>query len=364
MRAVIFSDSHLANHYSIHQAASPKQDAFVLSAVNGFSEPISYGIENDADFFLFGGDLFNVEKVSYTEVNSFYKWVNTVREYQTPMYLNLGNHEIDYVGHETVTEALSQIFDNIYVAENTKPWTKYRHQSGLNIYLMPYCVEGVFSSRLRSLLKQGVEQPACLCIHQNIRGVQIGSSKIKTGFSGEEICKVACDNFKFIVCGHLHGPFYEKKNKTFLIVPGSTASFDFKDRGIEKKFFVLFLDKEFNVKKIEPKKIKSQIYFKDIDFYSNGKQAIKGDFRNQAINLKLPLEQDKNYEKIRAILIKQGAVYVQPEYIKTTLPSDTYGYAREHGMSIEDWLNKFLGTKTNDPEEINHIIQTNQKLFG
>jgi hypothetical protein len=274
------------------------------------------------------------------------------------VYLNIGNHEIGY--ERAVPPAIYSLAKDrefMHVADYKKDWTHFTWH-GLNIYMIPYFKEAIFNQKLQALLESEVEQPACLCIHQNIKGIQVGDAVLQDGMTGDEICSVVKKKFNFIICGHIHHASYSTRYKLPLLIPGSTVAYDFKDQGSQKSFFVLDFNEDYTIEKCTTVKLEGQADFFTIDWKEADKYSDR-DIGNCLMRVEIPVGQD--FEPIRQKL--SHAFEVKPKWTHDGGAPDLSGYQRPVRMGMNDWLVKYMQIKGYHDSEIESARVLNEALF-
>ena len=131
---VCTSDFHLATRYPFSVHPNPFKDIFFRTAYNSARQPIEYAIERNIPIFH-GGDWFDSEFIYSPEFAVSYLLLNKLRDNNIPIYITLGNHEIDYIeGIPSVLESLTNEYKNIYSTNYKSMWTHHKYKD-LHIYL-------------------------------------------------------------------------------------------------------------------------------------------------------------------------------------------------------------------------------------
>ena len=360
-KLLITSDHHIAAKYPYSTSVNPFTDKFYLNAINALTQVASFAYENECGI-LDAGDMFDSEIIGTPELYGVMKFFNKLNKHNVSAMVNLGNHEIAFEeGIPPVIQLIAMRYGTIHTADYRKPWTEFMWQ-GLHVYLMPYQKEAVFNERLRLLLESHIEQPACLCIHQNIKGIQIGDSFMKEGLTVEEICNLVKKKFKFIICGHIHHKKIIDKFGIPIILPGSTIAMDFNDDRNDKGFYVLEFNKDYSIKNIQFQAIENQIRFKTFEFSEDKKKDLN--FENTVCRFDVNIEDQQEFSEYSNSLSKAGVVAVQPRWHKVKPLPDIDEYVRPMELNMDDWLAKYLDRKGYHAEEIKSAIELNEKLFG
>ena len=347
------SDWHLSNKYPYSSVPHPYKDRFFLAAYSAAKQVVDYAIENNC-VLIHGGDLLDKEKISSPEYAIVKSLFSKLNRNKIDTYINLGNHEIEYLsGIPSIMRSISNAYQFINTPDPKKRYTIFNYE-GVNICMIPYYIEGVFNEVLLEACKE-IKDSAILVIHQNIKGIQLGKTKLMEGLNQKELMYKVKDKFKLIINGHLHFANIIKGIPS-IVIPGSTCSVDFKDLNSIKSFYVYRCDENcnFTLKDVVP--IKDQIYFKE--YYISDKIA---NAKNSFIKLYTHGEDYSNLEKE---LLNDGAVAVQIEEIQDNAKVDLSDYARPLEMSINDWLKIWLEDKIDDEEIINPLMKLNEEIFN
>jgi len=278
--------------------------------------------------------------------------------------INAGNHEVEFEeGVPPVLWLLGSRYKNVYTTSYKKPWTKHTWQ-GLNVYLIPYKKEALFNKVLKQLLESKIEQPACLCIHQNIKGIKMGDAVLQEGLAAQEICGLAKNKFKFIMCGHLHHSHVIDKFGIPIIIPGSTSANTFSDGSTKKSFYVLKFNDDFSIRKIKTIPIEKQVTFGTYDFALQIKGKKTAEVMSDICRIDVPVEDQQEFFEYSKMMMAKGVISVKPRWVKKQAKHDLEEDLRPIEMNMDDWLVTFLTRKGYNGEEIESAIECNEKLFG
>lgn len=356
-KLILMSDSHLATKYPLSVDPFPFKDPFYLSAVKGINQAVTYSFDNGCDI-LHSGDLFHNDEIGAPDLFAASQFFYRVTHNGGTVLFNPGNHEISFQNPiPSVAQSLSYAFPGVWTVGPKQEYV-VKKWNGLNVYMIPYYKESVFNDVLKKVVSQPIQQPAALCIHQNIKGIQVGNAVLQDGMGQEEICNLVKDKFKFIVCGHIHHRRIDERYGIPLLIPGSTMAMDFRDEGSTKSFYVLEFDKSYNIKDVKTIDIKDQIKFVSMDIHSSTRGCKNTYFKVSAT----PDEHDavRDFEKkVREV----GAIGVQPKWVRNKVERQPQGFERPVSMGVDQWLVQYMKKKGYDDSEISRAIDTNQKIF-
>jgi DNA repair exonuclease SbcCD nuclease subunit len=355
---IVTSDFHLASSYPFSTSPNPFRDQFFRKSYTAVKQIIKEAVIQRLDI-IHAGDWFDKERIAAPEYSITMATLQALLEDNLHLFLNLGNHEIDYRdGIPSFLWSLAARFDNMHVPK-LGAWTHFE-RNGLHLYLVPYCREAEFNDILEDLSKRDLQKPAALVIHQNIKGIQLAKTVLKQGISGRELVEKLQGSFKFIVCGHLHHPHDFEKLSVPIIIPGSIAAMDFNDEYSEKSFCILTLDDSCDVVSIDRISIKDQISFHTICLQDVG--AVKNS-TGCFFKIGHTMEETNEYNVAKRELLDRGAIGVTYEIIrsyKNTIASQD----RPVSVSIDDWLRLYLEEIGIDTEECEAIAKRNEEIFG
>ncbi|HLF34899.1 MAG TPA: metallophosphoesterase [Cyclobacteriaceae bacterium] len=352
----MLGDTHFDTKFPYSTSPDPMSDLFFLQSVKSFTEIIRYAARNGFDI-LHAGDFFNEGSIGAPELAIVIQLLQGLQNKGIQMYVNLGNHDTEFIDKIPASiESLAKMFPNIHVAERKSKWTVFPWYD-YSVYMIPYCGEIKFNKVFEELMQTEIKSPAILCIHEDIKGVRMGSAQMKTGLSEDAFCDVAAKRFNMIVCGHMHQAYEATRSKVPLIVPGSTHAVDFRDEGIPKRFYEIIYSVA-SLGRIIPHEIDNQIYFKTID---------AGD----ALKIE-PRDLSKYFFRVRApvgtdtALIKEklgSSAGVEMEWGSRSVAPDLTGYERPKNVTMDEWLCVFAERKGYSYEDYEEARDLNKVLF-
>ena len=364
-RLLVIADTHLATKYPLSTDPFPFADPFFVAAIKALNQAHKYAFDNDCDI-MHAGDLFHSDEIGAPELFAAVQFFRRVTHAGGTIFFDPGNHEISFQNPiPSVSQSLSYAFPRVWTPGIKEEWTvkPWQHAPDrlLNIYLVPYYKESVFNDALKKLVAGGVKQPAALCIHQNIKGIQVGNAVLQDGMGEDEICNLVKDKFKFVVCGHIHHRMVSERYGVPLIIPGSTISMDFRDEGSTKSFNVLEFDKKYNIKDIKTVDIEGQIVFRSMDLDDVINRGIE--FDKRFFRISAPISKNDELKLFEKKALSFGAIGVQPKWIKARISRQPQGFERPVSMGIDDWLVQYMKKKGCNDSEISKAIETNKKIF-
>lgn len=361
MRIIFTSDGHIASNYPFSNALNPFKDVFFLRGYQAQKQIIDYSINNGNIPIAFNGDMFDSEKIGGVELFAAAAILNKLLHNNVPTYFNIGNHEIDYEGTiPNIISVLGSMYDNVKAATNKTKWTVFQY-GALNMYFIPSVKDKIFNDIITELCSTEIKQPAALFIHQNIKNIQLGKTKMKVGFSESEFMDKIKGRFNCVVCGHLHHPYISEKFGVPLFVTGSTSAVDFRDEGTRKSFLVVDFDKQWNVNSWEQIDIKDQIEFVSIEFDKIDRYQYRT-AQNKVFRLYHSTKD--NTDEVTEKLMAAGAIAVVKESIPDMISEDGIAaFSRPIQMDTKDWLIEFLKNRIYDEEKAERIVDLHGRMY-
>jgi len=361
MKFAITSDTHLASRYPFSTDAHPLKDVFFRTSYSGISQVIKYAEDHRCPI-LHGADWFDSEIARSPELHATTMLFSRIQQRGIPMFINLGNHEIDYKeGIPSVLRSVCNPFlPIIQTPEINQEWDVKKCED-LNIYMIPYCPEKIFMDRLKRLCQSKIKKPAILMIHQNMKGIPLGKVRSMEGMGEKEIAAIVKENFKLLICGHLHFGRQSSQYGMNIVIPGSTCGIDFKDVGSRKVFYVAEFNDSYDLTSCNPVLIKNQITFIECQIDAAEAFAQK-DKRMDNVFLKVHSPVDKDCSFIEKRFMELGAVGVVIDRKKKNVEPDLSSYDRPLHMSTDDWLRKHLVDKIYDEEEREGILEMHSSI--
>lgn len=110
MKILYFTDTHVRK-----TAPKNRLDNYYETVLAKFKEIIDYSNDNDVDFIIHGGDLFDRPDVSVTTVTDITKLFMSSK---APIYIISGNHDIYGYNRETINRTMLGLLINVGILQN------------------------------------------------------------------------------------------------------------------------------------------------------------------------------------------------------------------------------------------------------
>lgn len=212
MKFLAFSDLHCSNYKSYSKYKNGKNSR-LLTIIDSINEIQKLGKQENVDFYVFGGDLFNTQ--GYVESDVYNLAFDAFKKFDKEVICISGNH--DNFGSSDVSDLSFLKFSeiaNVKIIDNAC-FEKYKicgvgFQKNLNAKDILSCKDF-----------NGCE---ILVLHEIPKGCVVNDYLFKEGIDWESIEK----QFKLVLFGHIHQP-KKLSDKTFVI--GSPLQHNFSDKG-------------------------------------------------------------------------------------------------------------------------------------
>lgn len=225
-----------------------------LDQRNAFSKMINYIKENNIDYLLIAGDLYEneyVRKSTIEYINNCFKQIP-----DTKIYIAPGNHD-PYIS--------SSYYNKFEWNENVHIFTKLDKVESENINIYGYGFTNFYSEKIELPINIDTTKINILVMHANLDG----GNKEETQYNPILESELKSTKFDYIAIGHIHKNNFSQNNK--IIYPGSMIAGGFDELGkhgmvvgdideTTKKISLQFInldDKEFIEKNIEISAINS-----------------------------------------------------------------------------------------------------------
>jgi DNA repair exonuclease SbcCD nuclease subunit len=247
MKVTIFSDLHIHDYKQYNNGGNR-----LTNCLDALEKMCKFSIDNGITTMLFGGDLFDTQKVLFVEVvnKTIERFIKIFSNYpELKIYAITGNHDqsskslIDSPAVSALDHLASIFPDNFIVVDNAVQ----EIAKGIVVVGIPYFeFKEHFQKRLQKLAEttaaikagmeeEGLEPKAYLLIHQTARGNGNAMIPYDTDPT-DEVYKI----FDHVYCGHIHNR--EELTAGFTNI-GSPMHRDLGDAGMQKGFYVRNLAK-------------------------------------------------------------------------------------------------------------------------
>lgn len=235
MRFLYFTDTHI-------RGTSPRSrtDDFQETLRNKLNEIVDIAKREQVDFILHGGDLFDRPSLSPAVVREF---ARIFRQFQVPMYIIAGNHDI--YGHNPMTVdrtmlGLLDAFGTLILLQEGKRVRLEKDGVVVQLSGQPFHYD---------LDKRDVKQDymveneigAHFCIHM-VHGMLVDRA-LPDGVAHTMIHQVWNDSVDVLLTGHYHAGFpVQERNGKYIINPGAIARINNHVSEIKRMPQVVILD--------------------------------------------------------------------------------------------------------------------------
>ncbi len=309
MKLLFFTDSHI-------RGTNPKnrKDVFIDTIEEKFKEIIEISKENNIDFILHGGDLFDRPDVSISIVSRFAKILSNL---EIPLYLVSGNHDIFGHNPDTINRTMLGLLDVIGVINIIKAGEKiFLTKDNITVQLtgQPYVYDIDSPNNLNYYTPKEVESNSDFSIHM-VHGMLLDKPFIK-GVPYTLIESLKDSLADITLSGHYHSGFKTSKiNGKYFINPGSMVriSNSLEEMKRRPSVIIIELKETINIEEIYLKSALAGIEVLDRD------EIERSMFKSERIlDFKQTIDAALNFEKmdINEVLIEVSSASGVEEEVK------------------------------------------------
>ena len=286
-----FSDTHLGRK---HPSKISKKR--VESSIKSFQHVIQKAVEEEVDFVIHAGDVFDTVYPWHTVIESAKQELEKLEDAEIPMYCIRGNHDRSFgqgrslkgLAIEHLTSEHIQLIDP---QASKFPENGYiDHNEDIRIYGLGY-----HASRTQEVLRQFKPEKDrfnILLMHDFVQGVTRTYSN-----NMPKADTIAEKNLQYVAIGHDHEPNPKQRiNSTVFSATGGTIDYDFNTTSFGKTYNILTIDTDEKQTKVENHEIPQKLELR--------KQEFKTGHTPQQIKNQLKKEVEKNKEYAYKIKIK------------------------------------------------------------
>lgn len=219
MRFVHIADMHFDAPFTSLNSKEGLGDKRRLEQRKAFKRVIDYIKENQIEYLLIAGDLYEHEYVKKSTIDYISRLFAEIPE--TKIFISPGNHD-PYIKNSYYDTY--DFGDNVYIFRNSN-LERYEDEN-VNIYGMAFNEFYMNTSPLENIVLPYSNKPNVLLSHCDLNG-----SKDAEGFSYNPILESKLNSIGFDYCaiGHVHKNNLNNKNRIYY--PGSTISLGFDELG-------------------------------------------------------------------------------------------------------------------------------------
>lgn len=312
MKLLYFTDTHI-------RGTNPKnrKDNFVDTVEMKLLEIIELVNENNVDFVLHGGDLFDRPDISISIVSRF---AQVFSSFKVPFYLISGNHDIYGHNPKTINRTMLGLLDVLGVVNIINNQNIILEKKNIKVQLtgQPYIYDIDSEDKIDYYLLKEKNLNVDYSIHM-VHGLLLDKPFIK-GIPYTLIDDIKNTAADITLSGHYHSGFKTiKSNDKYFVNPGSMVRITNSLREIERKPKVILIHLDDEIK-IETIYLKSAISGEEV---LDRKEIENNLFKNERmLEFKQTINAAVDYEKldINEVLMQvSNAEGVDDEVIKEAL---------------------------------------------
>ena len=377
----------------------------LLDFLKSFDEVVDYAIEKKADLILLCGDMYKSRNPTQTHQREFAKRISKLSNYNIPVVLVVGNHDVPHVLERASALEIFGTLDvpNIYIGDSiqthlidtangsiqitTLPWIR---RSGFlsrenTRDLTPNEINEAIQERLSNMIRIEAKKldpniPAILAGHVTVSGAKTSSEQLMT--LGRDYLlltsDIALSEFDYIALGHIHKHQILNKNP-YVVYSGSIERVDFGEENDVKGFCSIEINPNNNIGQrlinfeFIPTKARKfitiNINIADNDENPNdtivstiNKSNIKDSIVR--INIESPrnLNQIIRESEIRTSL-KEAHYIASISTITKTNHSNRLGLTYSSNMNPKEYLKKYFQSKNFDKDKIDTLMKYASELI-
>lgn len=279
-----FGDTHLGRK---HPSKIEKER--VESSITAFRYCIDKAIEEDVDFIIHAGDVFDKVYPWHTVIESARKELEKLQDAEIPMYCIRGNHDRSFGQGRSLKGLAIEHLTSEYVKLIDPQAPEFPedgfmdHDENIRIYGLGY-----HASRTQEILREfnpENEKFNILLLHDFIDGVTRSYSD-----NTAKADMIAGKDLDYVAIGHDHQPNPEQKiGSTIFAATGGTIDYDFNTTSFGKTYNILEIDTEKGSIDLENYEIPQELELKKESFtVDDSRQEIMSRVREV-------IEEDKRY---------------------------------------------------------------------
>lgn len=233
VRFIHAADLHLGGKFKDFQDLPKKYSDFLnKSGYAAFGKIIDKAIEEQVDFIIFAGDIYNVEDKNLKAQIEFQKGMKRLYEHAIPVYVVHGNH--DYIGGTKFNLSLPE---NVHVFTKKVEQKQLTTMSGATVELVgfSYGQNHISEKMIDFYVKSAVVDYSIGILHGNF-----GSRTEHGNYAPFTISDLRSKDFHYWALGHIHKRDIVSTSP-YAVYPGSLVGRNRKETG-DKGFYLVTLD--------------------------------------------------------------------------------------------------------------------------
>lgn len=256
-----FGDTHLGRK---HPSKISKER--VESSITSFRYCIEKAVEEDVDFVIHAGDVFDTVYPWHTVIESAREELQKLEEAEIPMYCIRGNHDRSFGQGRSLKGLAIEHLTSDYVKLIDPQAAEFPengyidHDEKIRIYGLGY-----HASRTQEILRDFNPESGkfnFLLLHDFIDGVTRSYSE-----NTAKADMIAGKDVDYVAIGHDHQPNPEQRiGSTVFSATGGTVDYDFNTTSFGKTYNILHLDPEDGEVELENREIPQNLELKKESF--------------------------------------------------------------------------------------------------
>lgn len=236
LRLLYFTDTHI-------RGTSPKnrKDDFLITLENKINEIIKISKENNIDYILHGGDLFDRPDISISVVSRFAK---LFKEFNKPIFMISGNHDVYGHNPKTINRSILGLLkevDLLNIIEEDSKTILSKEGIKLQLTGQPYIYNMDSILKRKNYIVDNIDKGVDYSIHL-VHGMLLDKPFIK-GIPYTLVDDILETKADITLAGHYHSGFNTIiHDGRYFINPGSIVRISNSLRELERKPKVIIID--------------------------------------------------------------------------------------------------------------------------
>ncbi len=243
MKAVVTADNHLNRYYKKMMPGLLEKKREMIR--ENFAKIVDYAIEEQVDFFLHCGDLFDMSNPRNQEVSFAAQQIARLDSKGIRTFLIVGNHDMS-LNSEAADSSPHSVFEwfkgpNVFMdVEDSEPVEIEVEDESISISGLSYNPVNNGEDPLSDFEGGNDADWSLLLTHYGIEGTMV-SEECKSTIRRESIRDCGLD---LICSGHIHSHSEMSLEGTTAVIPGITERLDFSEENYSTGFYMIYFDDE------------------------------------------------------------------------------------------------------------------------